>query len=648
MAVSNSTLGGENNLFIYFDKSTRKERGIMEEKKKKVCEFCGEQPATVLCAECWKCYCGECSKLVHGIKSKKGHKTEGIPEGVVVNAMCPIHSDSPLKMFCVDEGKLCCFLCEKEKLHQGHKLVKVSDIAQDNGVFSASKVRKDFAEVMKKDDELVEKIRGIIERIRKEGEEAKKKVGQTFKEEHEKLKVEEDKIMRGLEKTVNGCEETLQKLLADKEGMREYGKLLGEAGGKGGGMSRLMEVSLASEMEKQREEMEEFLKTEMTELKFNWNSKDRKLMFTSTLFNGAPVPTNVKITNVTWQEINISWECDVSRIVEKDQAKVVYVVEMKNGKKGKWKEVYSGKDKKCSVRDLYMDTEYSFHVKCTGGEGINGNWSEIVSRRTERLPPPSNVRVKIAGMDSITFAWDAVEGASSYQIEVDRNLFPSSENTFMKGGLLPDIEYSFRVRAVKGNSVGEWSGAVKGRTLKAPTEWIWKKCPDNVDAKRIYSVDGKNPRIVTKCGDEDTYCTIPGNTSLPLDKVTSWSIKILKSKSDGSGVFIGVAPSDINQNEEDLIYKKCGWYFNCYSSKLWSGPPQSFDGKEYGPRKEKAGEYFHTGDTINAVIDTTKGEFSFVLNGVNHGVAFEGIPLDKPIVPCVLLYHKGDSVEIII
>ena len=46
------------------------------------------------------------------------------------------------------------------------------------------------------------------------------------------------------------------------------------------------------------------------------------------------------------------------------------------------------------------------------------------------------------------------------------------------------------------------------------------------------------------------------------------------------------------------------------------------------------------------MMDTEKGELSFALNGVDLGVAFEGIPLDKPLVPCVLLHFKWDSVEL--
>ena len=90
-----------------------------------------------------------------------------------------------------------------------------------------------------------------------------------------------------------------------------------------------------------------------------------------------------------------------------------------------------------------------------------------------------------------------------------------------------------------------------------------------------------------------------------------------------------------------------GGTFSCYNSTLWSGPPpHCYKGKVYGLKKE--GEYVHTGDSVGVVMDTTKGELSFVVDDVNLGVAFDGIPLDKPLVPCVILYNQGDSVELII
>ena len=66
--------------------------------KVKVCELCEEQPAIFLCAECYKCYCDEHNEYVHKMASKKDHKTEAIPKGVRVDAMCPFHKKDHLNL----------------------------------------------------------------------------------------------------------------------------------------------------------------------------------------------------------------------------------------------------------------------------------------------------------------------------------------------------------------------------------------------------------------------------------------------------------------------------------------------------------------------------------------------------------------------
>ena len=70
----------------------------------------------------------------------------------------------------------------------------------------------------------------------------------------------------------------------------------------------------------------------------------------------------------------------------------------------------------------------------------------------------------------------------------------------------------------------------------------------------------------------------------------------------------------------------CGWYIYCYSSTLRYGPPQNYKKKKYWPKKGN-GEYVHTGDSVGVVVDMAKGELSFVVKGVNVGVAYEGVPL---------------------
>ena len=65
----------------------------------------------------------------------------------------------------------------------------------------------------------------------------------------------------------------------------------------------------------------------------------------------------------------------------------------------------------------------------------------------------------------------------------------------------------------------------------------------------------------------------------------------------------------------------------------------------YGKEDE---QFIQAGNSDNIVTDRTKDEISFVVNEMNLGVAYEGIPLDKPLVPCVILGYEGDSVELVI
>ena len=221
----------------------------------------------------------------------------------------------------------------------------------------------------------------------------------------------------------------------------------------------------------------------------------------------------------------------------------------------------------------------------------------------------------------------------------------SDEPIFFMSPFTASTTYYLKMRIVHQEVNTQWSDDVEFTTPEFKC-CAWKECPGDVYERIKYSVDEKNPRIATKVSNSlREYPTIIGNTPLPLNKVTSWSIKVLKTSWNGEGIYIGVAPSDIDQKENEN-WGKCGWYFYCYTSVLRSGPPHNF-WKDYCPRRGN-GQYVHTGDSVGVVMDTEKGELSFVLNGVNLGVAYEGIPLDKPLVPCVLLLNQGDSVELVI
>ena len=143
------------------------------------------------------------------------------------------------------------------------------------------------------------------------------------------------------------------------------------------------------------------------------------------------------------------------------------------------------------------------------------------------------------------------------------------------GNLKANTAYSVKVRVLNAGRLGQWCDvAVEFATPDFEECCAWRRCPDYVYKKRRYSVDEENVRVATKFTERSPYgyCTIVGNTVLPPNKATSWSIKILKTGNEGGAIYIGVAPSDIDQNEKDNS-RKCGWYLNCFAALLYSGPP---------------------------------------------------------------------------
>ena len=279
------------------------------------------------------------------------------------------------------------------------------------------------------------------------------------------------------------------------------------------------------------------------------------------------------------------------------------------------------------------------------GDSVEIDRPELVVN--ESIPVPGGI-ISYEEMDMVKLSWTKVDNASFYQIEMDGGeiLDVSPRDELIKRGLLPESKHKFRVRAVVKNEVSEWSNPKEAKTLSAPSfkDTEWKPIPSYVAKKNFYKIDKKI--VATKPDDfenKSIHCTVKGSAPIPMNTVTSWNITLLATKNnDGSSIHVGVAPFDINQNDDYNLFK-CGWYLDCGLSTLVSGPPHNYRNEEYGIRTE--GGYVCRGGVVGVTMDTTKGELSFALNGWRLILAYEGIPLDKPLVPCVLLYNGDDSVE---
>ena len=141
--------------------------------------------------------------------------------------------------------------------------------------------------------------------------------------------------------------------------------------------------------------------------------------------------------------------------------------------------------------------------------------------------------------------------------------------------------------------------------------------------------------IFTKTGSDNWMGTICVN-ELEKSKEHKWKIKILKT-TQYKNIMVGVASIDFDINSSD--YSNCGWYFYCYDSKLYSGPPHKYSNK--GTNLSKVN------DEIIIVMNMNKRTLKFIINNEDKGESYTDIPIDKPLFPVVLLDNSNDSVEIL-
>jgi hypothetical protein len=126
--------------------------------------------------------------------------------------------------------------------------------------------------------------------------------------------------------------------------------------------------------------------------------------------------------------------------------------------------------------------------------------------------------------------------------------------------------------------------------------------------------------------------------------VHRWAVQILVNHSANpfmGNIMIGLAPADVDIASRKN-YKMCGWYINCRNSKLHSGPPHNCRGLKYGSTKR-----IGAGQVVEVELDVDNALLSFAIDGESRGVAYSGLPKDKPFRLCVILYEQGDSVQIV-
>lgn len=115
-------------------------------------------------------------------------------------------------------------------------------------------------------------------------------------------------------------------------------------------------------------------------------------------------------------------------------------------------------------------------------------------------------------------------------------------------------------------------------------------------------------------------------------KTNKYSIRILNNC---FGLMIGMAPDTIDVRA-DYNYKKCGWYLDIASGKLYSG--DGYFNVPYSPISANT-----KGCIVSAHLE--RGNLSFSINGKDLGVAYHNLPGD--LYPAFLLFNYYSEFEFV-
>lgn len=273
-----------------------------------------------------------------------------------------------------------------------------------------------------------------------------------------------------------------------------------------------------------------------------------------------------------------------------------------------------------TIRDMYIRTEFAEVAN-------DGTLLKCTTTNNNNNVPNENIKCENNGYE---------------------NFVVYTENSFFTPNVLQaEGRYAIRARAESSHwkQSSAWSQWVNFTVPPFSECYGWRAASPGVHISNMYLVDNTNARVATK-GSGHSISTLVGSPALPHNKVTYWGVTMHLSCKNGYGTFVGVAPYDINQQTKRNC-EECGWYFDCFNSALYSGPPHYYKwpGVLCGPRKG-AGKYVGNGDTVGVKMDTSTGELAFFVNGEWLEPGLSGIPLDKPLVPCTILEWEGDKAEL--
>ncbi|URZ17432.1 fibronectin type III domain-containing protein [Clostridium felsineum] len=126
----------------------------------------------------------------------------------------------------------------------------------------------------------------------------------------------------------------------------------------------------------------------------------------------------------------------------------------------------NGNNTSYKVDGLAIGSSHTFRIRAKSEDTI-GQWSDVINGSTQAIDKVKNTTVQ-ATYSSIELKWDAVDGATGYDVEINGNVIDNGNSTTytIKGDA--NTTYNFRIRAKISSVFGDWNDVVTGKLLPAP------------------------------------------------------------------------------------------------------------------------------------------------------------------------------------
>ncbi|MDK8194492.1 fibronectin type III domain-containing protein [Paenibacillus sp. UMB7766-LJ446] len=112
---------------------------------------------------------------------------------------------------------------------------------------------------------------------------------------------------------------------------------------------------------------------------------------------------------------------------------------------------------------LLAGTAHKYRVRALTDTNISA-WTAILTQST--LPASvTGLTINSVTNVAIVLKWNAVTGATGYDLEIDGTLVSTTAAAYTKSGLAANTNHTFRIRSKNAAGVGTWSDLVSGTTL---------------------------------------------------------------------------------------------------------------------------------------------------------------------------------------